>query len=80
MRAARRFVNLTSPSPSHPNSNRCSQYKGGIFKVANYDRWLVIVNGPRWIEEIIRYPDDMMSFERAGEEVGTISEFYMISF
>lgn len=48
------------------------QYPGGIFKVAEYDRWLVITNGAQWIEEISRYPDDQMSFELAGQEVSFV--------
>ena len=46
-----------------------SQYKGGAFKIALVDRWIVVVSGPQLIEEIRKMPDEQMSFLDAASEV-----------
>ncbi|KAI0000312.1 hypothetical protein BJV77DRAFT_382129 [Russula vinacea] len=33
----------------------------GLFKVANFQRWMVLVAGPDLIEEVKRAPDDVLS-------------------
>ncbi|EIN06118.1 cytochrome P450 [Punctularia strigosozonata HHB-11173 SS5] len=38
-----------------------AKHKGGFYKVALWDRWLVVVSGPM-AEEMRRLPDDTMSF------------------
>ena len=39
------------------------------FKVALLDRWLVIVRGATLNEELSRYPEEVMSFQAAANEV-----------
>jgi hypothetical protein len=45
------------------------QHKGGFFKVAMPDRWMVIATG-RMAEEMRCLPDDAMSFLQFINEVG----------
>ena len=40
-----------------------------IFKIPTLDRWIVIVSG-KYIDELYRAPDDVMSFMEAAKEVG----------
>lgn len=42
-----------------------SQFKGGVFKIARIDRWLVVVTGPKFMEEFRTAPDDVLSFTAA---------------
>ncbi|EMD40104.1 hypothetical protein CERSUDRAFT_45258, partial [Gelatoporia subvermispora B] len=44
------------------------KYKGRAFKVAFFDRWMVVVSG-HLIEEIGRLPDDQVSFQRGAQEL-----------
>ena len=46
-----------------------AKYKGGMFKLAMQDRWLVVVNTPELIEELRKLPDDQVSFIDAVHEV-----------
>ena len=59
-----------------PRHSRCSrltwptsQFRGRVFKIALYDRWLVIVNGREMADELRRRPDDEVSFADGSEEV-----------
>ncbi|KAI0076796.1 cytochrome P450 [Panus rudis PR-1116 ss-1] len=45
------------------------KYKGGVFKIATFERWLVVVNGPRMVEELRKFPDDQVSFIDASEDM-----------
>ena len=45
------------------------QYYNSAFKVALVNQWVVIVNGPKMIEDIRKRPDDEVSFMRAFDEV-----------
>lgn len=40
-----------------------------IFQIPTFDRWIVVVSG-KYIEELHRAPDDVMSFVEAAREVG----------
>ncbi|EMD42273.1 hypothetical protein CERSUDRAFT_79864 [Gelatoporia subvermispora B] len=46
-----------------------AKYKGSTFKVAMFDRWLVVVSGRSLIEELRRLKDDQASLEKASEEL-----------
>ena len=52
------------------------QYKGGMFKVSVLDRWLVVITGTRMIEELIRMPEEIASFNEAAAIV-SFCEFPM---
>ncbi|KAG0704373.1 cytochrome P450 [Suillus ampliporus] len=41
------------------------KYKGGMFRVPLIDRWVVVVTGPRLVEELRKVPDDELSFDHA---------------
>lgn len=45
------------------------QYKGTAFKVANLNRWLVIVSGPTLVEELRQAGDDELSSLEATVDV-----------
>jgi cytochrome P450 len=45
------------------------KYKGTPFKVANLDRWQVIVSGPQAVEELRQAPDGELSFAAATREI-----------
>lgn len=49
--------------------NDLLQYKGRAFRVATFDHWLVIVSGPKLIDDIRRAADDELSFDEAANEV-----------
>ncbi|GJJ15197.1 hypothetical protein Clacol_009473 [Clathrus columnatus] len=40
-----------------------AEYKGRIFRVPDQDRWNIIVSRPDQIEELIKAPDDVLSFD-----------------
>ncbi|KAK7686505.1 hypothetical protein QCA50_010103 [Cerrena zonata] len=44
------------------------RFKGGVFKVAMLDRWLIIISGPDLIEEVRKLPDEQVSFAEAVDE------------
>ncbi|KAI0080996.1 cytochrome P450 [Panus rudis PR-1116 ss-1] len=50
-----------------------AKYKGGVFKIATYERWIVVVNGPRMVDELRKFPDDQVSFMEAAEDLVHIS-------
>ncbi|KAI0320026.1 cytochrome P450 [Amylostereum chailletii] len=41
------------------------RYKPGVFKVAHFDGWRVIVAGRDFIEDVRKAPDDVLSFKEA---------------
>ncbi|EKM60640.1 uncharacterized protein PHACADRAFT_246674 [Phanerochaete carnosa HHB-10118-sp] len=45
-----------------------TKYKGRPFKVANFNRWLVIVSGPQLVDDIRKAADHELSFEEAAHE------------
>ena len=51
----------------------CSQYKGGIFKVALFDKWLLVLSGRKYVEELRKYPDDQVSFLYGTAEVAIVT-------
>lgn len=46
-----------------------TQYKGGMFKIALLDCWLLVVNGKQLTEELHRFPDDHVSLADGNGEV-----------
>lgn len=49
------------------------QHKGGIFKVALFDRWLLVLTGKKYVEELRKFPDDQVSFLHGTAEVVTFT-------
>ncbi|KAF7792532.1 hypothetical protein EIP86_003573 [Pleurotus ostreatoroseus] len=48
------------------------KYKGGMFKIPTPERWIVVVTGPKLIDELRRFPDEQVSFmDAAGESINT---------
>ena len=45
------------------------QFYGSAFKVALIDQWMVILNGPKLLNELGYLPDDELSFTEAIEDV-----------
>ncbi|KAJ8475230.1 hypothetical protein ONZ51_g6703 [Trametes cubensis] len=43
-------------------------YYGSVFKIAMFDQWLVIVSGPKLVEDIRKRPDDELSFVEGATE------------
>ncbi|KAH9950883.1 cytochrome P450 [Amylocystis lapponica] len=41
------------------------KYRNGIFRIAGIDHWIVVVSGPKLIQEISRAPDDQLSMKAA---------------
>ncbi|KIM70390.1 hypothetical protein SCLCIDRAFT_527554 [Scleroderma citrinum Foug A] len=41
------------------------QYKDGFFKVPTMNRWVVVITGPRLLEELRKIPDERLSFDHA---------------
>ncbi|KZT30762.1 cytochrome P450 [Neolentinus lepideus HHB14362 ss-1] len=50
-----------------------SRYRGGVFKIARPDRWLVVVTGSKLMEEFRTAPDDVLSFVEATNDTLAIS-------
>ena len=44
-----------------------------MFKVALLDQWLVVVSGPKMVDELRRRPDEELSFMEGIEDVGNLS-------
>ncbi|KAL9712299.1 hypothetical protein Ac2012v2_003533 [Leucoagaricus gongylophorus] len=44
------------------------KYAGQPFKVATLSRWLVVVAGSKYINDICKAPDEVLSFREAGRE------------
>ncbi|KAJ3543507.1 hypothetical protein NM688_g5847 [Phlebia brevispora] len=48
------------------------KYKGGMFKIPTLARWIVVVTGPRLVDEMHKFSDEYVSFlEGAGDLIGT---------
>ncbi|KIM67603.1 hypothetical protein SCLCIDRAFT_1111427 [Scleroderma citrinum Foug A] len=45
------------------------QYKDGFFKVPMMNRWVVVITGPRLLEELRKIPDERLSFDHAIRDV-----------
>jgi hypothetical protein len=41
------------------------QFKGGVFKVATLDKWMVVVCDPVLVDELRKAPHDELSFDGA---------------
>lgn len=55
------------------------QYKEGVFKIPLTDRWLVVVSGPKLVEELRKLPDDKMSFLDAIADVCPFFYYYLVT-
>ena len=44
-----------------------------MFKIALLDQWLVVVSGPKMVDELRRRPDEELSFMEGIEDVGNLS-------
>jgi hypothetical protein len=51
--------------------NHVWQYRHSIFKVPNFSRWTVVVTGSKFIDELRKAPEDVLSFSEATDEVMT---------
>lgn len=51
---------------------RGTQYHGSVFKVALLRHWVVVVSGPKMVEDFRSRPDDELSFTEGIEEVRDI--------
>jgi hypothetical protein len=49
------------------------QFKGGVFKVAALDKWILVVSGPQLIDELRKAPEDALSFDSAVTDVRSSS-------
>ena len=45
------------------------QYYGSVFKVPLPEQWILIVSGPKMVEELRKRPDDELSFSAGVEDV-----------
>ncbi|RDB27706.1 Ent-kaurene oxidase [Hypsizygus marmoreus] len=46
----------------------CEKYGHSIFRVPTLDRWIVIVHGPKFIEDLRKAPEEVLSFQDAINE------------
>ncbi|RDB27628.1 Ent-kaurene oxidase [Hypsizygus marmoreus] len=46
----------------------CEKYGHSIFRVPTWDRWIVIVHGPKFIEDLRKAPEEVLSFHDATNE------------
>ncbi|KAI0072121.1 cytochrome P450 [Panus rudis PR-1116 ss-1] len=46
-----------------------NKYKGGTFRVPEFQKWRVIVTSPRLVEELRKSPEDALSFDGAFAEI-----------
>ncbi|CCM06932.1 uncharacterized protein FIBRA_09244 [Fibroporia radiculosa] len=53
-----------------------SKYKGGVFKIAELNCWIVLVTGSELVEELRKVPDSILSFPVALQEL--IQEEYTL--
>ena len=47
-----------------------AQYRDGFFKIPAINNWIVVVNGPKLIEEVLSAPIEQLSFAASVKEVG----------
>lgn len=45
------------------------QYKDSFFKVPTMNRWVVVITGPRLLEELRKIPDERLSFDHAMQDL-----------
>lgn len=45
------------------------KFKGGSFKIAQMDRWVVVVCGTKLVDELRKAPNDVLSFEDALNDI-----------
>ncbi|KAI0080654.1 cytochrome P450 [Panus rudis PR-1116 ss-1] len=45
------------------------KHKGGIFKVAMLDKWVIVVTGPKLVDELRKFPDNQVSFNEASRDL-----------
>ena len=64
-----RRVRAHAPLPLYHLRSHCSQFYGGVFKIALFDKWLVVISGRKLIEDLRKRPDDEVSFTEAIEDV-----------
>lgn len=57
----RRYAHTCTLIPPYLRSS-LRQHKGNAFKVAVFDRWVVILTGSELINEVQRLPDEVVSF------------------
>jgi len=46
-----------------------TKHKGRMFRVPLIDRWLVVLTGPRLVEELRTIPEEDLSFDHAVRDV-----------
>lgn len=56
-----------------------SQYKDSFFKVPTMNRWVVVITGPRLLEELRKIPDERLSFDHAMQDVRRYGSCYPFS-
>ncbi|KAG6865152.1 hypothetical protein C0991_004835 [Blastosporella zonata] len=47
----------------------CDEFGAGVFKIPHLNRWTVVVNGEKYIEEYRKAPENVLSFHDAVEEI-----------
>ncbi|KNZ80774.1 Ent-kaurene oxidase [Termitomyces sp. J132] len=45
-----------------------AKYRGAAFKIPGVSNWIVVVSGPRFIDELRKAPDDCVSFRAAAKD------------
>lgn len=41
------------------------RYPNGVFKVATVSKWIVVLTGPKYLDELRKAPDEVLSFQEA---------------
>ncbi|KAJ3556992.1 hypothetical protein NM688_g1715 [Phlebia brevispora] len=52
------------------------KYKGGTFKVPMISRWLVVITGPKLVDEVQKLPDDKASFLEASADLSSVKYMF----
>ena len=53
-------------------TSQYEQFRPGIFKIATLNRWIVVVCGTKFIEELRKAPDTDISSEEAVNDVSRV--------
>lgn len=53
-----------------------TKHKGDMFRVPLIDKWVVVLTGPRLVEELRKVPEEDLSFDHAVRDVS--SEFFCV--
>ena len=69
-------VRNTPGCPPYSNNTSGIQHYGSAFKVAFFDQWMVMVTGPKMVEDLRRRPDDELSFGEAADDVRAPSPYF----